>query len=167
MKKLILLVALLTMVAFVSGVMAQQKPAPAPAKPAGTAAPAPAPAPAAEKAAKPAPEKPVKAEKYSGKVEKVDEAAKAFVVKGKKEEKTFGINDKTKITRGGKDMPFADLKKGMNVSVEYKKDGDKMVATAIKTSAPKAAPAEKKEKAAAPAEKKEKPAEKPAEAPKK
>jgi hypothetical protein len=165
MKKLILLVALLTMVAFVSGVMAQQKPAPAPAKPAGTAAPAPAPAPAAEKAAKPA-----KADKFTGTVEKVDEAAKAVVVKGKKDEKTIGIDDKTKITKGGKDMPFADLKKGMNVSVEYKKDGDKMVATAIKASAPKAAkaaPAEKKEKAAAPAEKKDKPAEKPAEAPKK
>jgi hypothetical protein len=28
----------------------------------------------------------------------------------------------------------------MNVSVEYKKDGDKMVAAAIKVSAPKAAP---------------------------
>ena len=38
MKKLILLVALLTLVLFVSGVMAQQKPAPAPVKPA--AAPA-------------------------------------------------------------------------------------------------------------------------------
>ena len=62
MKKLILLVALLTMVAFVSGVMA----APAPAKPAGTAAPAPAPAPAAEKAAKPGTEKPAKAEKFAG-----------------------------------------------------------------------------------------------------
>lgn len=158
MKKLILLVALLTMVVFVSGVMAQQKAAPAPAKPAGTAAPAPAPA--AEKAAKPAPEKPAKTEKVTGTVEKVDEAAKAVVVKGKKDEKTIGINDKTKITKGGKDMPFADLKKGMNVSVEYKKDGDKMVATAIKASAPKAAKA-------APAEKKDKPAEKPAEAPKK
>ena len=45
MKKLILLVALLTLAAFVSGAMAQQKPAPAPAKPAGTAAPAPTPAP--------------------------------------------------------------------------------------------------------------------------
>ena len=153
MKKLILLVALLTMVAFVSGVMA----APAPAKPAGTAAPAPAPAPAAEKAAKPGTEKPAKAEKFAGTVEKVDEAAKAVVVKGKKDDKTFGIDDKTKITKGGKDMPFADLKKGMNVSVDYKKDGDKMVATAIKASAPKASKAEKKEKAA----------EKPAEAPKK
>jgi len=161
MKKKILLVALFTMVAFVSGVMAQQKPAAAPAKAAGTAAPAPAPAKA------PAPEKAAKVEKFAGMVEKVDEAAKAVVVKGKKDEKTFVIDDKTKIMKGGKDMPLADLKKGMNVSLEYKKDGDKMVAVAIKAAAPKAAPKEKKEKAAAPAEKKEAPAAKPAEAPKK
>jgi hypothetical protein len=135
MKKLILLVALLTLVAFVSGAMAQQKPAPAPAKPAGTAAPAP------EK-------KEMKMEKFAGMVEKVDEAAKAVVVKGKKDEKSFMVDDKTKITKGGKEMPFADLKKGMNVSVEYKKDGDKMVAVSIKAAAPKAAPAEKKEKPA-------------------
>jgi len=139
MKKLILLVALLTLVAFVSGAMAQQKPAPAPAKPAGTAAPAPTPAP--EK-------KEMKMEKFAGMVEKVDEAAKAVVVKGKKDEKSFMVDDKTKITKGGKEMPFADLKKGMNVSVEYKKDGDKMVAVSIKAAAPKAAPAEKKEKPA-------------------
>jgi len=147
MKKLILVAAFLTLVAFVSGVMAQgtkaTAPVPAPAKAATTAAPAPAPAPA-------------KAEKYAGTVEKVDEAAKAVVVKGKKDEKTFVVDDKTKITKGGKDMPLADLKKGMNVSLEYKKDGDKMVATAIKASAPKAAKAEKKE---APAPAAAKPAE--------
>jgi hypothetical protein len=163
MKKLILVVAFLTMVAFVSGVMAQgtKAPAPAPAKAAGTAAPAPAPAKA------PAPEKAAKVEKFAGMVEKVDEAAKAVVVKGKKDEKTFVIDDKTKITKGGKDMPLADLKKGMNVSLEYKKDGDKMVAVAMKAAAPKAASKEKKEKAVAPAEKNEAPAPKPAEAPKK
>jgi hypothetical protein len=117
MKKMILLVVMLTLVAFVSGVMAQQKPAPE--KPA--AAPAPAPKPAA-----------------------VDEIAKAIEVKGKvkKEEKTltFATDDKTKITKGKETLSFADLKKGMNVSVEYKKDGDKRVAAAIKVSAPKAAP---------------------------
>ncbi len=152
MKRLILVVALLTMVAFVSGVMAQGKPAPAPAKPAATVAPAPAPA----KAEKPA--KAAKPEKYSGTVEKVDEAAKTILVKGKKDEKTIAVDDKTKITKAGKEMPLSDLKSGMSVSVEYKKDGDKMVATSIKAAAPKAAKGEKKEKAAAPAEKKEAPA---------
>ncbi|HSB07676.1 MAG TPA: hypothetical protein VLK23_21045 [Thermodesulfobacteriota bacterium] len=142
MKKLIFLVALLTLVAFVSGAMAQQKPSPAPAKPASTAAPAPAPAPEKKEM------KEMKMEKFAGMVEKVDDAAKAVVVKGKKDEKSFMVDDKTKITKGGKEMPFADLKKGMNVSVEYKKDGDKMMAVSIKTAAPKAAPKEKKEKPA-------------------
>jgi glucose/arabinose dehydrogenase len=132
MKKLILLVALITLVAFVSGAMAQQKTAPAPAKPASTAAPAPAPA---------APAK-VKMEKFSGVVDKVDEMAKAIDVKGKvkKEEKTMTIvtDDKTKITKAGKAMAFADLKKDMGVAVEYKKEGDKNVAVAIKATAPKA-----------------------------
>ena len=151
MKKMILLVALITVIAFVSGVMAQQKPAekaaaPAVAKPAATA-PAPAEKPKA-----------VKAEKFAGAVEKIDEAAKTIVVKDKKGEKTFAIDDKTKITKAGKDMPFAEVKKGMNVSVEYKKDGDKMVAVAIKVAAPKATKEKKAE---------EKPAPKPAEAPKK
>ena len=131
MKKMILLVALLTLVAFVSGAMAQQKPAPA--KPATTAAPAPAPA---------APEKPkaeAKAEKASGAIVKVDEAAKSITVKVKKEEKTFVVGDKTKITKGKDTLSFADLKKDMNVSIEYKKEGDKMVAGTVKVSAPKAA----------------------------
>src|SRR4030042_4250427 len=115
MKKMILLVVMLTLVAFVSGVMAQQKPAPE--KPA--AAPAPAPKPAA----------PAKLEKFSGAIEKVDEMAKAIEVKGKvkKEEKTltFATDDKTKITKGKDTLSFADLKKGLNISVEYKKDGEK------------------------------------------
>jgi Skp family chaperone for outer membrane proteins len=131
MKKMILFVAILILVAFVSGAMAQGKPAPA--KPATTAAPAPA-----------KPEAPAKLEKFSGTIDKVDEMAKAIAVKGKvkKEEKmmTFSLDDKTKITKGKASLSFADLKKDMHVSVEYKKDGDKMIAVAIKASAPKAAP---------------------------
>jgi len=119
MKKLILLVCLLTLVAFISGALAQPK---------STEKPAPAPAPAA-------PEKP-KLEKFSGAIEKVDEVGKTFEVKQKvkKEEKTlaFAIDDKTKIIRGKETLSFSDLKKGMRVSIEYKKDGDKNVAVAIK-----------------------------------
>lgn len=144
MKKIIFIVALITALAFASGVMAQQKPAPAPAKPATTPAPAPK-----------APEKP-KLEKFSGAIEKVDEMAKTVVVKGKKEEKTFAMDEKTKITRGKKGLTFADLKKGMSVSVESKKEGEKVIAVAIKVAGAGPAPV-----------KKEKPAEKPAEAPKK
>jgi hypothetical protein len=128
MKKLILLVAILTLVAFVPGTMAQQKPAPAPEK-----AAAPAPAPKAEKSMK-----------FSGMIDKVDDMGKAIDIKGKvkKEEKTmtFVTDDKTKITKGKDTLSFADLKKGMSVSVDYKKDGDKMIALAIKAAAPKAAP---------------------------
>ncbi len=144
MKKIIILVALLTLAVFVSGVMAQGKPAPAKS---ATTTPAPA-APATTK-----PEK-VKLEKFSGAIEKVDEMTKAIVVKGKKDEKTFATDDKTKITKAKDALSFADLKKGMEISVGYKKDGDKLIAVTIKASAPKAAPKKVEEK-------------KPAEAPKK
>lgn len=51
-----------------------------------------------------------------------------------KEEKTliFFVDDKAKITNAGKDMPFAELKKGMRVSVKCRKRGDKMIAVRIK-----------------------------------
>lgn len=133
MKKTMLIIALVTLVAFVGVAMAQPKPGPAPAP----TTPAPE---------KPKMEKVAKMEKYSGVVDKVDEMAKTIVVKGKKDEKTFMIDAMTKITKAGKDMPLVDLKKDMHVSVEYKKDGDKMTAGSIRVAAPKAAP--KKEKPA-------------------
>ena len=143
MKKIILLIALITLVAFVSGAMAQQKTTPAPTK----AAPAPAvtPTPAAPPAIK-AKAAPVKKEKFSGVIEKIDEMGKAITVKGKKDEKTFATDDQVKITKGKETLSFADLKKEMNVSVEYKKDGDKLIALSIKASAPKAAAKKAKEK---------------------
>lgn len=51
-----------------------------------------------------------------------------------KEEKTliFFVGDKTRITNAGKDMPFSELKKGMRVSIKYRKQGDKMIAVRIK-----------------------------------
>jgi hypothetical protein len=146
MKKMILLVSLLTLVAFVSLAVAQQKPAPAPAAPAATA-------PAPEKAKV---EKKAKMETVTGPIENVDEAGKAIVVKGK----TVGVDDKTKITKAGKAVQFADLKKDMQVSAQFKKDGDKLIAATIKLVAPKAAP-KKAEPKAEPAEKKAPPAEAP------
>jgi Cu/Ag efflux protein CusF len=121
MKKAILLVALLTLVAFVSGVMAQGKTAPA--KPA--AAPA-APAP--------------KLEKFTGDIKSVDAMAKSIVVAKGKEEKTFATTADTKITKGKDALKFEDLKAGLNVTIEYKKEMDKMIAATIKVAAPKAAP---------------------------
>jgi hypothetical protein len=140
MKKMVLLVAVLTMVVFASGVMAQQTTTPKPA----------APAPAAPEKAKTA-----KVEKFAGTVSSMDETAKTVVVKSKKGEKTFTVGDTTKITKGGKVMALADLKQGMNVSVSYTMEADKAMATAITASAPKAAKA-------APKKTEEKPAETPA-----
>ncbi len=110
----------------VIGSFAQQKPAPVP-----------------EKSAIPAPvrEYPIM-ERFFGTIEKVNEPEKTIAIKEKvkKEKKTltFGIDDKTKITRAKKELNMANLKNGMNVLVEYKKEGDKFIAVAIKVSAPKA-----------------------------
>ena len=129
MKKTILLVALLTLVAFVSGAIAA-----APPKAAGTT-----PAPAA-----PASTKPVKLEKFTGDIKSVDAVAKSIVVVKGKDEKTFGVTADTKITKGKEALKFEDLKAGLNVSIEYKKDGDKLIAATIKAAAPKASPKAKK-----------------------
>ena len=51
-----------------------------------------------------------------------------------KEENTliFAVGDKTRITNAGKDMSFAEIKKGMRVSIKCRKHGDKMIAVKIK-----------------------------------
>jgi len=115
MKKTILLVVVLTLVAFVSGAVAA-----APPKAATTA--------------------PAKMEKFSGEVKNVDAMAKSIVVAKEKVEKSFVVTAETKITKGKEALKFEDLKAGMNVAIEYKKDGDKMIAVTIKVSTPKAAP---------------------------
>jgi len=141
MKKLILLVAFLTLVAFISGTLAQPKPT-------------------EKQSSAPAPTAPVKPrlEKFSGSIEKVDEVAKILEVKQKikKEERTltFTIDDKTKIDRGRETLTFSSLKKGMHASIEYKKDGDRNVAVTIKVSATKAQPKKAEEKKPAEPEKK-------------
>lgn len=124
MKKSILLVALLTLVAFVSGAIAA-----APPKAATTPAPA-----------APASTKPAKVEKFAGDIKSVDAMAKSIVVAKGKEEKTFVAATDTKITKGKEALKFEDLKAGMNVAIGYKTEMDKMMAVTIKVSAPKAAP---------------------------
>jgi hypothetical protein len=88
-------------------------------------------------------EKP-KIEKFLGVIENVNEMTGTIDVKGKvkKEERrvTFPTDDNIRITRAGNEMSLTELKKGMAVSVEYKKDGDKIVAVAVKVSAPKTGP---------------------------
>src|SRR5512135_2453941 len=141
MKKLfVIMIALVTMVAFAGSVMAQ-----APAKPAEPAKPA-APAPEKAKAEKPKTEKKAapKVMNFSGAVAGY-EAGKMIKVKGKDKEMTFDITGDTKVK--------GEVKDGAKVTVMYKKDGDKMIATSITVATEKKA-AEKKaaeKKPAAPA----------------
>jgi Cu/Ag efflux protein CusF len=113
MKRMILtsLVALAVSVAFISAGMAQQKPTAA----AQTAASQPAPA-------------IEKWEKVKGVIEKVDEKTREVTLKSEKENMTFSVGDHTYITETTAKLPLAHLKKGMEATVEYKKEGNKMMA---------------------------------------
>ncbi len=79
-----------------------------------------------------------KLDKFSGTVEKVDEAKKDFLVKTEKQEMTFSWADQTKFTEGKKKLSFADLKQGLQVTVRYKKEGDKLIAEKVSVGMPKA-----------------------------
>ncbi len=118
-KALAILVAIMALVAFTGGLMAQEKKE--------------APAPAAEKPKAP------KILKATGTVAAY-EAGKMLKIKVKDKEMTFDIVADAKVK--------GEVKEGAKATVSYKKEGDKMVATAITVAAPKK-PAEPK-----PAEKK-------------
>jgi len=123
MKKfLIVLVALFAMVAFVSGVVAQEKKAEKPAA-----------APEKEKVEKP---KPPKALKASGTVVAY-EKEKMIKVKVKDKEMAFDVTKDTKVK--------GEVKEGGKVTVMYKKEGDKMIATSISVPVPKKKPEAKPE----------------------
>ncbi len=106
--------ALVVSVIFVAAVMAAEQESPASATPAAS-----------------------KFEKFKGVVEKVDDAKKDILVKSDKEEMTFSLTDKTKVTEGKKELTFADLKSGLSVTVRYKKEGDKLVAFRVSVHMPK------------------------------
>ncbi len=124
MKKFSIGLAVLLVLVFFSGSMAQPKPAPA--KPSATMAPA---APAE------------KLQKTRGILEKVDEAAKTIEVKGRrmKAPMTFAVNEKTKIMVGQKEVPLAELKKGVHVTVEYRREEGRMIAVKVEEAVPKSA----------------------------
>ncbi len=113
MKKTLLtsILALAISVAFVSGVVAESKPAPQTTNAQET-----------------------KLEKFSGVVEKVDQANKDVLVEFHKEKMTFSLDDHAKILEGKKEMPFSDLKKGMWAFVQYKKEGDQLLAESMHVS---------------------------------
>jgi hypothetical protein len=115
MKKTVLLVVLLTLVAFVSGAIAGDMLD----KGAGTTPPPPPP-------------------KFKGDIKSLDAVAKSVVVAKAKKEKTFVVTADTKITKGKDALKFEDLEAGMNVVIKYKEDGDKNSAVTINVSAPKA-----------------------------
>jgi hypothetical protein len=139
-KILTVLVALLTMTAFAGGVMAQGQ-----TKPVAPAATEKQAVPAAEKqkATEPKTEKKevTKAMETSGTVAAY-EAGKVIKVKEKDKEMAFDVTGNTKVK--------GEVKNGANVTVMYKKDGDKMVATDITVAAEKKV----EEKKPAPAKKK-------------
>jgi len=133
-KNVIAFVALLTMATFV-GVSMAQTPA-KPTAPTGTDKPK-TEVPKVEK------KETSKAIRVSGTVA-VYEASKMIKVEGKDNEMAFDLTGDTKVK--------GDVKDGAEVTVMYKKEGDKMVATAITVVAkrkveeekPTPAPAEKK-----------------------
>jgi hypothetical protein len=117
MKKTLMMsfVALMVSIAFVSAGMAQQKP--------GAPQPATAPQPADIQA---------KLEKFNGVIEKVDPATKEFVAQFHKETMTFSVGENTKFMEGSINLAFSDLKKGEWATVEYQKEGPKLVASMVK-----------------------------------
>jgi hypothetical protein len=88
-----------------------------------------------------------KMEKFSGTIEKLDEAAKEIVVKKGSDERTFSWGDQSKFMQGKKELASSDLKKGEHVPVQYKKEGTKLtpekVYVSMKTTARKKTLSEK------------------------
>lgn len=120
--KLLTIIAVICMFAFVT-VWAQEQKAAAPA----AAAPAKAePAKKVEPAQKPLPPT------FAGKVIAVDAVKNTFTVEGVKVMRDGTKKIATRIFEAGKDVKIADITKDAKVKVIYKKDGDKMVAEIVK-----------------------------------
>jgi hypothetical protein len=68
-----------------------------------------------------------------GAITAMDATAKTVTVKD-----TYNVSDTTKITDGGKAIMMSDLKVGDTIYVTYMKNGDKMDASKITVSHPKA-----------------------------
>ena len=103
-------------------VLAQQAPSPTQAPPA-------APPAAAGQAAQ--------SQTASGELVSVDTKAKTLIIKAATGEMTFAYDDSTKISGGGKDAAGLATMKGAQTTVQYKKDGAKMLATSIDVKATK------------------------------
>lgn len=123
-----------------------------------TSAPAAPPAekPAEKKAEKAPAEKKMPSKTATGTVKSAsaDSVVVAGKEKGKEAEWTFGVDAKTKVTKGGKSVAAADLQAGDSVSVKYMAHEGKNVAQSITAKAAPAKKAEAKPAEAKPAEKK-------------
>ena len=111
-KMLVSLFALAISLAFVSGAFAEQRSSSTPAATAPVS----------------------KLERFNGVIVKVDEATRDTLVQFHKEKMTFSFGDQTKITEGSKALTFGDLKKGLWASIEYRKEGDKLMAETVHVS---------------------------------
>jgi hypothetical protein len=91
---------------------------------------------AQEKAAKPmaALAQAMKLEKFNGVVENVDMAKKDVVVQYHKDKMSFSVGDKTKLFEGRKELKLSDLNKGLWASVEFRKEGNQLLAQSIHVS---------------------------------
>lgn len=88
-------------------------------------------APEAKAAEKPKAKAPA-AHQFMGSVVSVDTTANTLVVKGKKGDVTFEVAPKAKIKVGAKAVTLGELAVGSKVTVIYKEEGGKKVATAIR-----------------------------------
>lgn len=76
-----------------------------------------------------------KKERFTGVVEKVDATGNAVVVRGlmMREVKTltFVVSSKTEIHKGAIPLRMKDVKRAMQVTVEYQKEKDRLIALTI------------------------------------
>ena len=122
-KMVVRLFALGISLAFVSGAFAQQQSSSTPAATAPVS----------------------RLERFNGVIVKVEEVTRDALVQFHKEKMTFSFGDQTKIAEGSKAVTFNDLKKGLWASIEYRKEGDKLMAETVHVSMPLVAKVPKKE----------------------
>jgi hypothetical protein len=99
----------------------EEKPAPAPAAPAAKPAPTPAPAPAKTDEAK---ARKTKAVEVDGVISAVGQRTITFQLerKGKVREEVVGVDDKTKIEKGGNNVKLRDLQAADRAMINYEPD---------------------------------------------
>jgi len=98
-----------------------EKPAPAPAAPAAKPAPAPAPAPPAPAKSEAAKAAKTKAVEVEGVISAVGQRTITFQLerKGKVREEVVGVDDKTKIEKGGANVKLRDLQETDKALINY------------------------------------------------